>query len=273
MRVGSKDRETNPTTQNHETICAPPHKRRSAFSSRNSLIVEVHGLKSITSRGAAGPAPGNEPCQPPRGQRQEADDEGHRTAALRLRHGHPAGDGAGQNGKEGCPFHQRRCRRRARPFRAFPGKMPYFTGPNSAATMPKSASAIKRMATECRKKPIAAIAAIGISASRIERAMRALSNRSATSRQWPTAQKRGNENDAGERHEHAGVLAQPPSRRPNQTRMSIPSAFLRKLSFKAEQNWHQNRGQTAASASGSRTSQRLSQVGTRGRCRGPHDHK
>jgi hypothetical protein len=34
----------------------------------------------------------------------------------------------------------------------------------------------------------------------------------------------------------------PPDAPPKPNRMSIPRAFLRKLSFKAEQNWHQNRG-------------------------------
>ena len=58
---------------------------------------------------------------------------------------------------------------------SFSGRMPYLTGPNSAATTPKRPSATNRIGTECRKKPVAASPAMGISTSLMRCATKALS--------------------------------------------------------------------------------------------------
>ena len=57
-RAGSSDSATKPTSQNQDTMCAPPHRRRSVFSSRSSASVEVQGLVVMVRPGAEGPAAG-----------------------------------------------------------------------------------------------------------------------------------------------------------------------------------------------------------------------
>src|SRR5271169_2273846 len=115
--------------------------------------------------------------------------------------------------------------------------MPYLIGPNSAPMRPKRNSATNSNGSEVSWKPATAIAAAAISASVSRRATSALSKRSASSP--PKADNRKN-----------GAIKMPPANvtsgsaawPPILNRISKASAFFRKLSLKAEKNWHQNSG-------------------------------
>src|SRR5215470_17578674 len=79
--------------------------------------------------------------------------------------------------------------------------------------------------------------ATAISASLRRRATIALSNRSASWPPSPERKKNGAMNTAA-----ASAISSPEWPPPSRNRMRMTSAFLRKLSLKAEKNWHQNSG-------------------------------
>ena len=91
---------------------------------------------------------------------------------------------------------------------SFSGRMPYLTGPNSAATMPNRPSVTNRIGTECRKKPRAARPAIGISASLMrsatQRLVVAVGQLAAERRE---DEERRDEDDARERDQRRRVPA------------------------------------------------------------------
>ena len=117
------------------------------------------------------------------------------------------------------------------------GRMPYLIGPNSAAMMPIRNSATNRMGTECQAKPTTATAATPISASLRRCAMIALSKRSASCPPRPERKKYGRM-----KTEAASVINASAFSPPILNRIRKTSEFLRKLSLKAEKNWHQNSG-------------------------------
>ena len=174
MRAGSSDSTTKPTSQNHDMICAPPHMRASDLSSRSSAIVDTHGLAVMTRPGAAGPAVGI----------SWANDH-EATASARMMPTTISALPAVATAMPPAMVPIRIARNVAPSTRALPagssavcsfsGRMPYLTGPNRAATTPNRPSATNRIGTECRKKPVAASAATGISHSRMRWATKALS--------------------------------------------------------------------------------------------------
>src|SRR3954454_1488472 len=115
--------------------------------------------------------------------------------------------------------------------------MPYFTGPNSAATMPNSASATNSSGTECMKKPAAAKQAAKISANFSRRATTDLTYLSASSPPSADSTKNGKMNTAP-----ATVTSESPCPEATPYRIMMTSAFLSTLSFSAEQNCAQNSG-------------------------------
>src|SRR6516162_1551236 len=115
--------------------------------------------------------------------------------------------------------------------------MPYLIGPNSAPIRPNSSSARNSNGREFSSKPAMAMAAAPISASFSRRATRALSKRSASSPPKADSRKKGTINMAP-----ANVTRDSPDWPPILNRISKASAFFRKLSLKAEKNWHQNNG-------------------------------
>src|SRR5882724_5410700 len=115
--------------------------------------------------------------------------------------------------------------------------MAYLTGPNSAATMPNSASATNRSGIECRKKPPAANAAAKISANFSRRATTDLTNLSASSPPRPERMKKGKMKTAPATVTSASPW---PSAAPYSSMMT--SAFFKTLSLSAEQNCAQNSG-------------------------------
>ena len=68
------------------------------------------------------------------------------------------------------------------PSSSWSGSIAYFTGPNSAAMVPNSASAANSSGTECRKKPAAAKQAAKISTNLSRLATTDLTYLSAS---WP----------------------------------------------------------------------------------------
>src|SRR5271156_4838744 len=115
--------------------------------------------------------------------------------------------------------------------------MPYFTGPNSAATVPNSASATNNNGMEWRKKPAAAKQAAKISQNFSRRATTDLTYLSASSPPSAESTKNGKMNTAP-----ATVTSEPPCPEVTPYRIMMTRAFLRTLSFRAEQNCAQNSG-------------------------------
>src|SRR5271170_641209 len=115
--------------------------------------------------------------------------------------------------------------------------MPYLIGPNSAPIRPNENSAANKSGSEFVWKPATAIAATPISASFSRRATSALSKRSASSPPKADSRKNGAINTPP-----ASVTSDSPDWPPILNRIKSASAFFRKLSLKAEKNWHQNSG-------------------------------
>src|SRR5271166_5239307 len=115
--------------------------------------------------------------------------------------------------------------------------MPYLIGPNSAPIRPNRNSATNSNGSEFSWKPATAMAAAPISASFSRRATRALSKRSASSPPKADSRKNG-----AIKMPPASVTNDSPDWPPILNRISKASAFFRKLSLKAEKNWHQNSG-------------------------------
>src|SRR5271155_4027945 len=115
--------------------------------------------------------------------------------------------------------------------------MPYLIGPNSAPIRPNKNSAANKSGSECVWKPATATAAAPISASFSRRATTALSKRSASSPPKADSRKNGAIN-MPPANVTSGSAAWPPIL----NRISKASAFFRKLSLKAEKNWHQKSG-------------------------------
>ena len=163
-----------PTSQNQDTICAPPHRRASALSSRSSAIVEVQGLAVMARPGAAGPAAGIS-GRTPGGECQRQDDDRRRSGRL----------AGAATAMPPAMVPIRIARNVAPSTRALPagssavasfsGRMPYLTGPNRAATTPNRPSATNRIGTECRKKPRRRGRRSGSRQSRMRCATKALS--------------------------------------------------------------------------------------------------
>jgi hypothetical protein len=117
------------------------------------------------------------------------------------------------------------------------GRMPYFTGPNSAPITPNRNSAPNRNGKEAAAKPAAARPATPISTRLRRRAIIALSYLSASCPPSPDRMKKGAMKTAP-----ASVTSDSPCSPPIRNRMSRTSAFLRKLSLNAAKNCRQNRG-------------------------------
>src|SRR5215469_13914347 len=115
--------------------------------------------------------------------------------------------------------------------------MPYLIGPNSAPIRPNRNSARNSSGSEFSWKPATAIAATPISASLSRRATAALSKRSAS-----CPPKADNRKNGAMKRPPANVTSTSPACPPILKRISKASAFFRKLSLKAEKNWHQNSG-------------------------------
>ncbi len=146
-RVGSSVRATKPTTQNQETMRAPPHSFLSPLTSPSSAMVEVHGLRVMARSGAAGPAAGIA-----RANSQDA------TASARISRTMTSALWACATATPPAIVPARMARKVAPSTRALPagssavasfsGRMPYFTGPNRAAMTPNRPSATNRIGTE-----------------------------------------------------------------------------------------------------------------------------
>src|SRR6266436_8623503 len=115
--------------------------------------------------------------------------------------------------------------------------MPYLIGPNKAPIRPNKNKATNSNGSEFSSKPATAMAAAPISTSFSRRATKALSKRSAS---WPPdADSRKN---GAMKMPPASVTSASPVAPPILNRISKTSAFFRRLSLKAEKNWHQNSG-------------------------------
>ncbi|CFX28826.1 protein of unknown function [Candidatus Filomicrobium marinum] len=127
------------------------------------------------------------------------------------------------------------------------GRMPYLIGPKSAAMLPNRKSAENNTGIDQRAisgsvlplitKPTAARTAIGNSASLMATATLALSYLSASSPPKAERKKNGTTSTAP-----ANVTSEAPESAPILKSTRITSAFLMKLSFSADRNWHQNKG-------------------------------
>src|ERR1044072_3051451 len=117
--------------------------------------------------------------------------------------------------------------------------MPYLIGPNSVAITPNRNSVTNMIGTECSQKPTTPSAETAISTSFTQRAMTALSKRSASWPPRPDRKKNGPMNTAA-----VSVTSEPAvvASYPALNRIRNTSAFFRKLSLNAEKNWHQNSG-------------------------------
>src|SRR5215475_7719291 len=115
--------------------------------------------------------------------------------------------------------------------------MPYLIGPNSAAITPNRNKVVNITGTEWNAKPITERAATPISATLSRCATIDLSRRSASWPPRPDRKKYGAMKTAAASVIKASALSPPIWNRIRKT-----SAFFRKLSLKAEKNWHQNRG-------------------------------
>ncbi|GJE03770.1 hypothetical protein GMJLKIPL_5727 [Methylobacterium isbiliense] len=108
---------------------------------------------------------------------------------------------------------------------------------------PNITSAANRIGTEASQKPSTATQAAAISAALRRRVSHALSCRSASSPPSPERRKNGAMNAAPASVTRAAdPPSTPPPAPPTPNRIRNTSAFLRKLSLKAEKNWHQNSG-------------------------------
>ena len=225
-----------PTSQNQPTTRPPHHRRGSLFRSRNRLIVEARMLGLTARSGAARPVSGI-----------------HRLAAQQAM----ASAIMRKASVEGSPplaavtppmmVPSRMARKVAASTRALPagsslsarwsGRMPYLIGPNSAAMTPKPNSAANSTGRECSVNPATATNATPISASLRRRATFALSKRSAI---WPPSaerKKKGAMKIAAESEMRAALCSLAIV-----ARIRNPMAVFRKLSLKAEKNWHQKSG-------------------------------
>src|SRR5215469_468594 len=115
--------------------------------------------------------------------------------------------------------------------------MPYLIGPKSAPIRPNMNKARNSNDREFSWKPATATAAAPISTSFRMRATSALSKRSASSPPKADSRKNG-----AIKTPPAKVTSDSPVRPPILNRISKTSAFFKKLSLKAEKNWHQNSG-------------------------------
>src|SRR5262249_42404779 len=115
--------------------------------------------------------------------------------------------------------------------------MPYLIGPNKAPIRPNKNKAANSNANESNSKPAMATAAAPISNTFSSRATKALSKRSASSPPEADSKKNGAMKMAP-----ANVTSASPVSPPILNRISRTIAFFRKLSLKAEKNWHQNSG-------------------------------
>jgi hypothetical protein len=115
--------------------------------------------------------------------------------------------------------------------------MPYLIGPNRAPIRPNRNKARNRSGSECSRKPVMATAAAPISTSFRMRATNALSKRSASSPPRTDSRKNG-----AIKTPPAAVTRASAAWPPILKRISKVRVFFRKLSLKAEKNWHQNKG-------------------------------
>src|SRR6516225_10846099 len=115
--------------------------------------------------------------------------------------------------------------------------MPYLIGPNRAPIRPNRNSATNSNGSEFSWKPATAMPAAPISANFSRRATSALSKRSASSPPKADAKKNG-----AIKMPPANVTKDSPDWPAILNRISKASVFFRKLSLKAEKNWHQNSG-------------------------------
>ena len=109
--------------------------------------------------------------------------------------------------------------------------MPYLIGPNNVAITPNMKSTANMIGIECSQKPATPSAETGISTSLMKRATIALSKRSAI---WPPKPDR--KKNGPMKTPAVSVISAPLSVTPGENRMRKTSAFLRKLSLKAEKN-------------------------------------
>ena len=109
--------------------------------------------------------------------------------------------------------------------------MPYLIGPNSVAITPNMNSVTNMIGIECSQKPTTPSAETAISTSFTLRATTDLSNRSAIWPPSPDRKKNGPMNTAA-----VSVISTSRFATPGANRMRKTSAFLRKLSLKAEKN-------------------------------------
>src|SRR5687767_2141216 len=114
--------------------------------------------------------------------------------------------------------------------------MPYLIGPKREATTPKRKRAAKSTGIEWKAKPATASDATPISASFSRRATTALSKRSAS---WPPRPER--KKNGAMKTAPASVMSASASP-PILKRIRKTSVFFKKLSLKAEKNWHQKSG-------------------------------
>ena len=145
---GSIDSMTAPTTQNHETMTAPFHRRASCLSSASSIQVERKGLRSTAMPGEEGPGEGMSSDRP--------------QAATAIAIIAPATSQAGTWPTASPPASvpRRMAMKVALSMRALPavsslvvrssGRMPYLMGPKRADRSPVSPSAVISTVTDCR---------------------------------------------------------------------------------------------------------------------------
>jgi len=140
-----------------------------------------------------------------------------------------------------------------RPGASWSGRMPYFTGPNRADTIPAATRAANTAPGSPAASAAAAAMAIAASASLRRRIRRALSMRSASSPPRPDSRAAG----ATKAPAAAATIQPAPSPRPPADHSaSTPKALRSRLSARADNPWHRNSGRKRRSASRKRLTAR-----------------
>ena len=233
---GSTDMTMAPASQNQEAIRAVRHKRVSARISRTSRHVERKMLASMTRSGAAGPV---------RGMKRLASQQAAAKAIIIGPNtstdtppldATPATIVPARMAMNVAPSTQALARGNSL-LSSRSGRMPYFTGPNSAEPTPNRNSAPISTGIEENAIPATAMTAAPASASFSRSAIAALSNRSASSPPSAESRRKGAMKMAP-----ASVISEAASSAASLKRMRKTSVFLRKLSLNAARNCVQNSG-------------------------------
>src|ERR1700733_13023531 len=195
--AGSSESTTAPTSQNHETMIMPSHSRGLRYSDFRRPTVEVHGLAVIGRSAADGAVAGMREAKAQDSNASTMTAEETQPIWLEPETKSPPAMVPIRIAMKVAPSTSAFPDERS-PTESWSGNIAYFTGPNSAATMPNNPRATNKSGTECRKKPSAAKPAAKISANFNRRATTDFTYLSASSPPRPERMKKGKMKTASE---------------------------------------------------------------------------